>query len=380
MITELFIEGYSIVNQVLIIILSGSFILQILYWSIVNTRMLSWKPRKSGIRFFPVSVVICAKNEEANLRTNLPLVLEQDYPEFEVLVVNDASTDGTEDALRDLQARYPHLKTSTIRENVHIRQGKKLALTVGIKGASHEWVVLTDADCRPADQKWLQTMQRNFKKDCHIVLGIGKYEMEKGFLNLLIRYDTLFTALQFTGFAMVKLPYMGVGRNLAYRKSLFFKNSGFASHYELASGDDDLFINQVATGRNTTVEISPQSHTISVPENSWRNWYYQKKRHLTTGPRYRLRTRILLGGELASRMFFYLAFIGLISQGIWLSYVFGLFISRLILSGGIIKLAMSRLNEKYLLLPSPILDFALPWIQVFMVFSNYVATKRGRWK
>ena len=354
--------------------------MQILYWAGVYARVPSWQPRKSGIRFFPVSVVICAKNEEANLRINLPLILEQDYPEFEVLVVNDASTDGTEDVLRDLQSKYPHLKTSTIRENVHIRQGKKLAITVGIKGASHEWIVLSDADCRPASRKWLHTMQRNFKKDCHIVLGIGKYESEKGLLNLIIRYDTLFTALQYTGFALIRLPYMGVGRNLAYTKSLFFRNRGFASHYELASGDDDLFINQVATGRNTVIEIRPESHTISVPERSWRNWYFQKKRHLTTGPRYKLGTRILLGGELASRMLFYLTLIALVSKGIGLHYVMGLFIIRLLLTSMIIKLAMRRLNEKYLLLPSPILDFALPWVQVFMVFSNYVATKRGRWK
>ena len=237
------IEDYPLVNQVIILVFSLSFLLQILYWAIVNSGILTWQARRSAHRIFPVSVIICAKNEEANLRENLPLIMEQDYPEFEVLVVNDASTDGTEELLRDMKLRYPHLNTTSIVENVHIRQGKKLALTIGIKGATYDWVVLTDADCKPAGRKWLHTMQSNFSRDCHIVLGIGKYDRKKGLLNILIRFDTLYTALQYTGFAMAGHPYMGVGRNLAYRKSLFFNNKGFASHYELESGDDDLFIN-----------------------------------------------------------------------------------------------------------------------------------------
>lgn len=374
------IETYSIVNQVIILVFSLCFVLQILYWARVYSGILSWRAGRSAHRLFPVSVVICAKNEEANLSANLPVILEQAYPDFEVIVVNDASTDGTEDVLSEMKSRYPRLRTTSIRENVHIRSGKKLALTIGIKAARYEWIVLTDADCRPAGRKWLHTMQRNFTRNCHIVLGIGKYETRKGLLNILIRYDTLFTALQYTGFSLAGHTYMGVGRNLAYRKSLFFDNKGFASHYALASGDDDLFINEVAGGRGTRIEIRPESHTISEPNSRWRDWYYQKRRHLTTGPRYRLKTRILLGVEFASRMLFYFGFISLISQGLALPFLLALFVVRLLLITVLTKLAMIRLEEKHLLLPSLILDFALPCLQVFMVFSNYVASKRDRWK
>ena len=374
------IESYSIVNLILILVFSVSFILQILYWVAIQARMLSWKARKTGPRTSPVSIIICAKNEEDNLRTNLPLILEQDYPEFEVLVVDDASSDGTGEVLREMKTRYPHLRSTAIMDNVHIRQGKKLALTIGIKGASHEWVLLTDADCRPVGRKWLKSMQRNFSKDCQIVLGIGKFETRKGLLNLVIRSETLLTALQYIGFAMAGLPYMGVGRNLAYRKSLFFNNRGFASHYKLASGDDDLFINEVARKKNTKIEIRPESHTISRPEIRWKDWYYQKKRHLTTGPRYRLLTRFLLGGEISIRMLFYISLVLLLAQAILLPYILLLAIIRLIISGVIIKLASDRLNEKLLLLTSLLLDFTLPWLQAIIVFSNYVATKRDRWK
>ncbi len=376
----LVMEETSIVTRTILVLFAGSFVIQSLYWILVFARIPLWHPGKPGTRRFPVSIVICTKNEEENLRANLPLFLSQDHPDYEVLVVDDASNDGTQEVLRDLQRVYPHLRTTAIRENVHIRQGKKLALTVGIKGAANEWLLLTDADCRPASRQWLRNMQQNFSRECHIVLGFGKYESKKGLLNILIRYDTLFTALQYLGFALARLPYMGVGRNLAYRKSLFFKNRGFARHYDLASGDDDLFINEVARGKNTRIEIRPESHTVSTPEKNWHNWYHQKRRHLTTGPRYRLRTKILLGGELSSRMVFYLALILLLSKAILLPWILCIFFIRLLVTGIVVKLAMRRLNEKYLLLPSPILDFALLWIQVFMVFSNYVAAKRSRWK
>lgn len=374
------IESLSAVNQALIIVLSLVFVLQMLYWALVPAGILSWKPGKTMRRRFPVSIIICARNEAENLRKNLPRILEQDYPEYEVRVIDDASSDETSDILRDLQVKYPHLRTTTIQENLHKRPGKKLALTIGIKGAAHEWVLLTDADCRPAGRKWLRTMQGNFTHETQIVLGIGRYETRKGLLNLVLRSETLFTALQYTGFAMSGIPYMGVGRNLAYRKSVFFNNKGFANHYELASGDDDLFVNEVAGRTNTRIEIRHESHTISEPKMSWREWYFQKRRHLTTGPRYRPSTRLLLRTEVVSRILFYVLLIILALNGIFPPLLLALFLARGILTAVILHQGMRRLEEKYLLLPSLILDLVYPWFQAILVFSNFVAKKRDRWK
>ena len=374
------LTDYNIVFQSLIAVYGGCFIIQIIYWSLVFPKILFYRPVHSNIRRFPVSVIICARDEEANLRANLPLILEQDYPEYEVVVVNDASEDGTEVLLVDLQRQYSHLRTSFIRGGDHIREGKKLALTVGIKAAKHDWVLLTDADCKPGSNQWIYYMQRNFTGDNKIVLGYGGYRRRRGLVNLVSRYETFFTALQYFGMTLAGHPYMGTGRNLAYRRALFFENKGFASHYDLASGDDDLFINEVARKDNTGVEIRPGSFTWSDTEGTWKKWYYQKKRHLTTGPRYRFATKLLIGLELTSRMLFYITFIGLLAFQVLTVYVLGFFIFRMLLTGVIIKLAMGRLHEKYLLLPSPLLDFALPWVHLFMVFSNYVATKRARWK
>jgi biofilm PGA synthesis N-glycosyltransferase PgaC len=358
----------------------GCSLIQIIYWSIVFSRILIYKPVHTSLETNPVSVIICARNEEANLRANLPLFLDQDYPEYEVIVVNDASADGTENLLIDLQRQYSHLRTTFIRESEHIRAGKKLALTVGIKAAKHDMLLLTDADCFPASNRWIFFMQRNFTGNNQIVLGYGGYRRQKGLVNLVSRYEAFFIALQYFGMSLAGHPYMGTGRNLAYRRTLFFENRGFASHYDLASGDDDLFINEVARKANTGIEIQPESFTRSDTERTWKDWYYQKKRHLTTGPRYRFLTKLVVGLELTSRMLFYPVFIALLVYQVLIVCVLGIFIFRMLLTSVIIKLGMGRLREKYLLLPSPLLDFALPWVHLFMVFSNYVATKRARWK
>jgi biofilm PGA synthesis N-glycosyltransferase PgaC len=374
------IIDYNIVFQLLIAVFGGCFIIQSAYWSLVFSRILFYKPVRSNINKFPVSVIICARDEEANLRANLPLILDQDYPEYEVIVVNDASADETEGLLNDLQRQYSYLHSTFIRESDHIREGKKLALTVGIKAAKHDWLLLTDADCSPATNQWIYFMQRNFTGNNQIVLGYGGYRRGKGLVNLVSRYEAFFIALQYLGMSLAGHTYMGTGRNLAYRRALFFENKGFAAHYDLASGDDDLFINEVGRKANTMIEIRPESFTWSDTEKNWKDWYYQKKRHLTTGSRYRFGTKIVVGLELMSRMLFYPAFVVLIASQVLTVYVLGLFIFRMLLTSVIIKLGMGRLHEKYLLLPSPLLDFALPWVHLFMVFSNYVATKRARWK
>jgi len=347
---------------------------------VAYSRIIWYKPRLSRIKKAPVSIVICAKNEEHNLSRNLPPILEQDYPDFEVVVVNDCSNDGTEDLLKSMQSKYPSLRFTTIREDSKFKHGKKLALTIGIKSAHNELILLTDADCYPSGPGWISQMQKNFSRDISVVLGYGGYERRKGILNLLIRFETLYIGLQYLSFALLGLPYMGTGRNLAYRKSLFFKNKGFANHMHLMSGDDDLFVNEVAKKGNTRIEIGSESLTWSPPKETWRNWFYQKKRHLSTGPQYRLITKFILALELITRILVYAVFIYLLIKSIWLLIIISAFSLRLIIFMVIFKVASLRLNEKYLLLPSPILDLILPIINIIVHFTNFVAVKRSRWK
>ncbi len=191
----------------------------------------------------PISVIICARNEAKNLLQNLPLILEQNYPDFEVVVVNDRSWDGTKEVLDDFAKNYNNLKIVTVGEGAKFIAGKKFAATMGIKAAAHNWLVFTDADCYPASNNWLMDMQPPDDDAKEIVLGYSPYLKKDGLLNALIRFETFFTAVNYLSFALKGMPYMGVGRNMAYKKSLFFENKGFAAHMHIPSGDDDLFVN-----------------------------------------------------------------------------------------------------------------------------------------
>lgn len=234
----------------------------------------------------PVSVVICAKNEADNLTDYLPKILTQDYPEFEVVVVNDCSSDNTEDVLREYGKIFPNLKTIVIQEDEYYKHGKKFALMVGIKGAKYEHLLFTDGDCFPASATWIREMVKGYTPGKDIVIGYGPYKKERGFLNKLLRFDTFLIGLQYLSAGLAKKTYMGVGRNLSYKKELFFKHKGFARHYHITSGDDDLFVNEAATASNAAVVISKPSFTYSNPAKTYSEWQRQKVRHLSTGSFY----------------------------------------------------------------------------------------------
>lgn len=329
----------------------------------------------------PVSVIICARNEESNLEHFLPRVLEQKYPEsFEVIVVNDCSKDNSEVVLDNLQKKYPQLRVTTIKEDEKFTHSKKLALTVGIKAAKYDWLLLTDADCIPQTDTWLASMASNFKSGVEVVLGYGGYLSEKGLLNRLIRFDTMFIAMNYLGLALTGKPYMGVGRNLAYRRQLFFKNRGFASHSKLDSGDDDLFVREVASKNNTVVEYSHNSHTRSAPRKTYAAWYRQKRRHVSTSPYYSTGIKILLALEPLSRFCFFVSSIALIAM-LYYPYIFlSVIIFRLILQLFVVKAVMKRLNEKKILLTSLLWDFYSLYFYGKLLLSNSLSRKKPKWR
>ncbi len=356
-----------------------AFIIQLSYQLNVYIRFPLYKPEKKRKTRKAISVIICAKNEEQNLKQTLPLILEQDYPEFEVVVVNDSSTDNTEQLLSELSVNHKHLRYTSIPLNEKFTHGKKLAVTIGLKSARHDHVLLTDADCYPASDQWLQKMASNLIKQKKIVLGYGKYEKRKGLLNLLIRYETAVTAIQYFSYAIKGRPYMGVGRNLAYEKALFFSNRGFASHYHIPSGDDDLFINETATGQNTTVEFSSESHTLSIPAVTWSGWIKQKKRHLSAGNHYNPGSKIRLAMDWISRLVFYITLLWLVIISPWKWIVIALFGVVLLTRMVVLKTGFHRLEEKYLLLPSLLFDPLLPLTLGIVWISTLFETKYQPW-
>ncbi|MBX7202970.1 MAG: glycosyltransferase [Bacteroidia bacterium] len=353
--------------------------IQLYYFYFTYMRIAVFKPIQQTTHQPPVSVIICARNEEENLAKFLPKVLEQEYPHFEVVVVNDCSFDKSIDVLKSFAHHYSNLKVADIREVEGREHGKKFALTIGIKAASYETLLLIDADCYPSDKQWIQKMMSAYAPGKQIVLGYGKYEPAGGLLNTLIRFDAFFIGVQYLSYALKGNPYMGVGRNLSYHRSLFFQVKGFASHMHIQSGDDDLFINQVANAQNTSVVIDKEAFTVSKPKQTWRTWFLQKKRHHTTASYYRTEHK----SSLALYPFSWYLFVA--------SAIGGLFFEKnlLIISVGILlrtitqivilHTAANKLAEKNLGWLSPVLEI----IHRIFVYPTYILStmfvKQRRW-
>jgi poly-beta-1,6-N-acetyl-D-glucosamine synthase len=365
----------------LLIVFGLSFLVQAFYYFFYYLAPAMFRHPESSPKKEPVSVIICARNEEENLRKFLQAVLEQDYSDFEVIVVNDCSEDDSYDVLGEYLKKYPNLKVSNIIKDPKFTHNKKFAQFIGIKAAKNEIMVFTDADCRPESDKWLGIIASRFDEKIDFVLGYGGFLSRKGLLNKYIRYDTMTIAMQYLGMAIRGMPYMGVGRNLAYRRSLFFGKKGFGNYAHLASGDDDLFVNSNASGTNIAVEFRKEAHTRSVTASGIYEFYKQKKRHLTTANHYKLRDKVALMTEPVSRILFYVLFIILLSNLFLWPVVLGVFAARFITQLTVFTLNQKKFNEQGLLPWLPIFDILSPFINaVLYTGSLREGTGKNIWK
>lgn len=327
----------------------------------------------------PVSVIICARNEAQNLQENLPIILTQKYSNFEVIVVNDCSVDDSVHVLDQLKSTYAHLKVVTVTEHKRFKTGKKFALTMGIKAAQNQHLLLTDADCKPASDNWIKFMQQGFSDQKEIVLGYSPYQKTGGLLNTFIRFETIKTAISYLSAALNHQPYMGVGRNLAYTKSLFFRSKGFASHLHLLSGDDDLFIDENATAINTAIQILPEAQTFSETKKGLFAYYRQKRRHMGVGKYYKSKNRFLITLDALSGFLFYIFLTVLLILKFEPWIVAGIFIFRFMVQCFFYPAIFKKLDAADLVWWFPILDlFYYVYLNVFGVVGS--VTKNLKWK
>jgi len=282
-------------------------LIQLYYYLFFFSRLAFHHPTSRSVsQTHPVSVIICSRDEAENLVKNLPGVLVQQYnTTHEVIVVNDNSFDESKYILEEYQKRFRQLQLIELKQEARFIPGKKFPLSIGIKTAKHEIVLLTDADCVPASEFWIEKMQEGFSNGTEIVLGYGALHKKKTFFNKLVRWETLHTALQYLSYAKAGLTYMGVGRNLSYKKSVFFRHKGFSAHNNVPGGDDDLFINKAATRDNISIVIDKEAFTLSEPATTWKQWTRQKKRHYTTSRYYKPVHKLLLGMYALSHFLFY---------------------------------------------------------------------------
>ena len=350
------------------------------YFYLLQLKLLKQIRQSDKVNFIvPVSVIIAAKNEAKNLKRFLPSILQQNYPEFEVIVVNDGSNDNTEEILSHFKTKYSNLKTTFIKGDPHFKHNKKLAISIGIKAAKYENFVFTDADCYVQSNQWLTQMARNFKEN-NLVLGFGGYEKENTLLNKLIRYDTLKIAILYFSKALSGKPYMGVGRNLAYTKSLYNQVKGFSSHYHVPTGDDDLFVREASSYAKTAIETDPKSFTMSVPPSSFKAWQQQKSRHLQSSQFYSFGQNVFLGLEGFSRSTFHLfavAGIILFPKVFFLVLLFFLvdLVIKLILS----KKLFRHFGSKDLIFFEFFFDILVPFLVFVRLIMNIFTRQNNIW-
>ncbi|WP_104735635.1 glycosyltransferase [Hanstruepera ponticola] len=353
---------------------------QILYFLIVFTKISFHKALSTPIKELSISVIVCAKNEEENLKNFLPSILEQNYANFEVVLINDASHDDSLLVMEDFANKYKNIKIVNVKNNEAFWANKKYALTLGIKASKHPYLLFIDADCKPRSNNWIREMSSQFQSGKNIVLGYGAYtKIKNSLLNKLIRFETMLTAMQYFSWAKIGIPYMGVGRNLAYTKNTFFEASGFMSHMHIKSGDDDLFINQIANSENTAISLSPDSFTISTPKTSFKDWINQKKRHITTANHYKTNHKFILAFYYLSQLGFWLLSILLLILLFKWEIVLTLFLLRILIQYVVFFGASKKLDEKDIIFFLPFFDFFLVAFQLTIFISNLISKPR-HWK
>ncbi len=354
--------------------------IQLGYYLIVFGKFSFGKTKKNNPKRIPISVIVCAKNEAENVAKFIPLLAEQSYPDFEIVLIDDASSDATLDIFEEFEKQYKNIRLVKVANNEAFWGNKKFALTLGIKAATKEYLLFTDADCYPTSKNWIAEMSSHFTMQKTIVLGYGAYEkIPNSFLNKMIRFETLLTAVQYFSWAKIGKPYMGVGRNLAYKKEEFFKVDGYRDHLKLRSGDDDLFINQVGRKKNTTVCYTPDSFTYSKPKTSFKDWFTQKRRHVSTATFYNAFDRTQLGLFYCSQLLFLLLPIILLAFQFQWIIVLAIIGFRYLFTWITLGFAAGKLKEKDVMYWFPVIEMVLIFTQLNIFITN-LFSKPVHWK
>ncbi len=325
-----------------------------------------------------ISIVIASRNEIENLKILIPALFDQKYSRFEVIVAINNSFDESFDYLKSLQQIHPSLKIVNIDRVPDHVNSKKYAITLGIKAAKNKIILLTDADCLPGSQYWIKRMANAFKDDKQFVIGFSSYTSKKGLLNKIIQFETGFSAIQYISAASNGHPYMGVGRNLAYKKKLFLDNNGFNGFLKITGGDDDLFVNRYADKKNTSVVLENDANVVSAPEITFKNYLKQKVRHLSVGKYYTTKSRILLGIYLFTHFSLWIFFIGFLfflPDPIYFTLTFITAYVPFLIAFEVFK---KKSGVKFPLPLTIIIDVVFLFFYIFVV-SRVLFTKRIAW-
>lgn len=355
-------------------------LIQLVYYLGIFSKFAFAKPQQVTQKRIPISVIVCAKNEAEKVKQFVPLLATQDYPDYEIVLIDDASSDETLDIFEEFEKQYSNIRLVKVENNEAFWGNKKFALTLGIKAARKEYLLFTDADCYPDSNQWIKTMSSQFTMSKTIILGYGAYEKINGsFLNKIIRFDAMLTATQQFAWAKAGMPFSGEGRNLAYKKEEFFKVNGYIDHMNIRTGEDALFINQAANKKNTAICDVPESFTHSEPKHSFKEWFVQKRRDAYTASFFKI------GDKLQLKLFAFtqLAFIilAILLSALQYNWMFlvPVIVFRYICTWLVMGYSAGKLKEKDTVYFYPILEIIITFTQLNVFISN-LFSKPAHWK
>lgn len=357
--------------------------IQLFYWVVVFAPFAFTRKKNSSTvtaQQQPVSIIICAKNESINLKKYLPFIFSQKYTVFEIIVVDDNSEDNTAQIIKDFQEENINLKYVYLSAEEKKLKGKRSALLKGVEAASYEWIVVTDADCRPQSNGWLRYITKPLYEGKELSIGLSPYKYEFGFLNALIRYETFYTALQYFSFASIGMPYMAVGRNMAYTKAFFRKSKMFYAENNTLSGDDDLLVNELATKNNFGLVWNFNGQVISEPKKTYSEWFQQKIRHYSAGKQYQKKHQLILGTLHSTSLISSLSGLVLIVLKNEKEWFLIILFAKLFLLFIIANKALSTLKQSGLLLWVLVLDFFFPMILFTLATASVFFNDNIAWK
>jgi glycosyltransferase involved in cell wall biosynthesis len=353
-------------------------VIQIIYYIFFSRFLLKEKKEKINSIENPISVLIFVKNQADNLQKFLPSILEQEYSNFEIVLINNASTDNTDQILDDLKTKHANIKVVNVENNEAFWANKKYALTLGIKAAKYEHLLFTNANCKPVSKYWITEMNNKFTTERTIVLGYSKFKREKSFLNIFIRFENLLNAIQCFTYTKHGTSYSAFANNMAYKRSDFFKANGYINHMKIKNGEADLFIKDVSNSKNTTFCISENSFIESNGSKSFKEWFLQKRELKFIKTKYAFRHRFLLNLFNTTKLFFITLAVILFCYypyKIVLSIVLTYYLVQYI----IIAVSAKKLKEPQIIFFLPFLEIGLLLIQISIFSANFIS-KPNNWK
>lgn len=346
--------------------------IQILYYLTFSLFLFKQKKEIKIAEQVPVSVIIFAKNSASELQNKLSFVLKQNYPTFEVVLINNVSIDNTSEILEDYKEKHANIKIIDVENTEAFWASKKYALTLGIKAAKYNHLLFTEANAKPVSEFWISEMIHKFTTTKSIILGYSKYKKEGSLTNIFIRFVNLLTAIKCFTFAKSGTPFMGFKANLAYNKSDFFKVNGFINHLKINNGETDLFLKDAATKQNITYTIEKDSFIEIENPKSFKSWLSEYRENSLLMKNYKLKHRFLLSFFNLSKLIFYVLTIFLFFFYSWKTIV-PFVLSYFLVQYVVIGLSAKKLKEPYLIFLLPFLEISLLLIQISIFIANFIS-------